>query len=215
MADADDIYQALRDARPSWSLAEATHHTPEQPVDKTNIRRWDLPTLTTIETPTVETISSSIPTPEDVTATQTNEYSFELEVASINTDDGQVDIHVGYGEINDTPPTGMTGADDYTLTISLDGTEIYAIITYDTDTLEITSRSLAFGSSVPDSTFGTLYVGIGFVDINYDPDTGKISEVNPHNRHCGDINVSFLYGAANAAPAVFTLAQFAGPQPLS
>jgi len=146
-------------------------------------------------------------------ADQTNEYSFELELDSIDTEAYTIDIHVGYGEINDTPPDGMTGADDYILTIpgAADGTEIYAVVTYNTDTLAITSRSLGFNFSVPDSTFGTLYVPIGYVDIAYAPTTGAITEVNPHNRHCGDINVAFVYGIVSAARAVFTLQQLSDP----
>jgi hypothetical protein len=153
---------------------------------------------------------------QDVSTANANEYSFELELKKIDPQAYTILIHVGYGEINDTPPSGMTGADDYVLTIpgAADGTEIYAVVTYDTDTLDITSRSLGFDFSVPDSTLGILYIPIGFVDITYGP-TGAISEVSPHNRHCGDINISFVYGAANAAPALFELVQFADPQPLS
>lgn len=143
-------------------------------------------------------------TPEE----NTNEYSFQLDVDFIDAKDYTVNIHVGYGEINDTPPDGMTGADDYILFIpgANDGTEIYAVVTYDTTTLAITSRSLAFGFSVPDSTLGTLYIPIGFVDITYD-EHGTITGADPHNRQCGDIQLGFLYGAMNGAPALFILNQ--------
>jgi hypothetical protein len=103
----------------------------------------------------------------------------------------------------------MTGADDYILTITDDGTEIWAVVTYNTTTLAITSRSLAFGPSVPDNTWGTVYVPIGFVDITRA--NGKITEVSPHNRHCGDINIEFVYGAMNGVPALFFCQELSPP----
>jgi hypothetical protein len=106
----------------------------------------------------------------------------------------------------------MTGADDYILTITDDGTEIYAIVTYDTSNLAITSRTLAFGASVPSNTYGTLYVPIGFVDIT--TSGGKITAVNPHNRQCGDINICFEYGIANGYPSLYTTVQLGNPVPL-
>jgi hypothetical protein len=162
--------------------------------------------------PAAATGDGVVPGPPSLNA---NEYSFELELDSIDTEAYTIDIHVGYGEINDTPPDGMTGADDYIFTIpgAADGTEFYAVITYDTDTLAITSRTLAFAASVPDSDLGTLNVGIGFVDISYDGD-GKITEVNPHNRYCGDINLQLSYGVFNGAPALFPVPILGIPQPL-
>lgn len=209
MPDEDPIYQRLRDTPASWEKATPLS-TSRMAIDRTNIRKWEPVTFTTVQSPTTIPPVAAVPGLTVTAATeQANEYSFELEVDSIDTDAGDVDIHIGYGEINDIPPAGMTGADDYVITISVDGTEIWAVITYDPDTLLITSRSLAFGPAVLPSTLGILNVPVGFVDINYDPMTGKIIEVNPHNRQCGDINVAFVYGAQNGARALIPLRMYA------
>jgi hypothetical protein len=220
-----DLNRILREAKAPWqqdgSGVRGSPRTISRQPDPPPGGRWPLKIEQSPETPPFPTITppaQTVDDSEEATGDQNNEYGFELEldapkgVKAIDVDAGTAKIHVGYGEINDTPPDGMTGDDDYFLTISVDGTEIWAVVTYDTSTLEITSRSLNFGASVPASTFGTLYIPIGFVDISYDPATGKIKEVNPHNRQCGDINISFVYGSANAAPALFYLSQFGDPE---
>ena len=228
MAADDDIIQKLRDARPSYQ--DGTGLRGNQPnsdlaarlsatAPRHNFQITESPPRPPFpEQPAI--VNAETP-PQGAPATNVNEYSFELEnyaspgTLAIDPDAYTVSIHVAYGEINDTPPDGMTGADDYFLTIpgANDGTEIYAVITYDTDTLAITSRTLAFAASVPDSDLGTLNVGIGFVDISYDGD-GKITEVNPHNRYCGDINLQLSYGVFNGAPALFPVPILGIPQPL-
>lgn len=207
------VNDALRAARPSWEI-EGAFHRPPPPVDRTNIKRWDDyqdRAVSKYETPDPVVTST---TQEDVPpAPPTNEYSFELQLSSIDQDAFTIDIHVGYGEINDTPPDGMSGADDFIFTIpgADDGVEIWAEVDYDTDTLDITGRTLNFGTSVPDTTFGTLYVPIGFVDISYDGITGAITEVDPHNRQCGDVNISLVFGDLNGAPALYHLREYADP----
>ncbi len=158
---------------------------------------------TDYQAPFPENVNTETTTALTPTAANLNEYSFELELDSIDSEAFTIDIHVGYGEINDTPPDGMTGADDFILTIpgAADGTEVYAIITYDTDTLDITSRTLAFDFSVPDPTFGVIYWPIGFIDITYNTD-GSIDKVNPHNRQCGDMKFEFGLIPFNGAPGI-------------
>jgi hypothetical protein len=220
MTERDKILKALRDAKAPWqSDGLGVRGTPIKhgtPLAVSPDGRYPLRVESTSFQPSFPEASNTVETAatDDSGSSNANEYSFELEVDSIdNGDTPSVDIHVGYGEINDTPPTGMTGADDYVLTISIDGTEIWAVITYDTSTLAIISRALAFGASVPASTFGTLYVGIGFVDIAFNGD-GKITEVNPHNRQCGDINFDLITGELNGAPALYPIAILSNAVPI-
>jgi len=173
LENAEELDRALREAEPPWKRDGGgirglnPRRTGTPPPTEVTGGRYPIEIKQSTETPpfpATDPVQQTTEESEEATAA-TNEYSFELELESIDNESGSVEIHVGYGEINDAPPDGMTGADDYFLTISGDGTEIYAVVTYDTDTLDITSRSLAFGSSVPDSIFGTLYVPIGFVDL--------------------------------------------------
>ncbi len=217
MAYNDDI-EALRNAKPSFLSTPNRNASglskqdrsfgpfvPSEPQSRHSQFQADFPV---VDDAVVADTSGS---------TNANEYSFELEVKQIDPRAYTIDIHVGYGEINDTPPDGMTGADDYVLTIAgaADGTEIWAVVTYDPNSLAITSRSLNFGFTVPDSTLtstiGTLYIPIGFVDINYNSRTGAITSVDPHNRQCGDINIAFIYGAVNGAAGIFFLPQYVTP----
>jgi len=86
--------------------------------------------------------------------------------------DGRLAIQ--YGEIDSVPPSGMTddGSGD-TFTIDpLDGTNgtswIYIIITFDTTTRQINSRTIGYtasGADVPANTHTTKYVVIGQVQF--------------------------------------------------
>jgi hypothetical protein len=62
---------------------------------------------------------------------------------------------LGFAE-GDTPP--------YVVTIAATG-KFWGIITIDTDTGDITSRSLNYGASMPDDTTDTFYVEIGTYDV--------------------------------------------------
>jgi hypothetical protein len=208
----DDIMRALAKAQAPWQRdgqgirgpnPTITNKQPDPPPEG----RWPIK----IESPPATESFPKDETPSvtreegDESSAETNTYSFKGTVASIDKDAGTVEVHVGYGEINEEPPDGMSGADDYFLTISVDGTEIYAVITYDPDTLEITSRSLAFASEVPESELGTLYVPLIAIDIDTDG-SGNIREVVVRNRHCGDIIFALIYGSVNGKAAIIPLA---------
>lgn len=208
MADTDKLLEALRNAQPSWTRV---------PNRNSEGYRSDVPTATPQNVKVHDRTDYQAPWPENTaTAVEstteevaTNEtYSFRVAFEEFDNDAGTITIHIADGEINDEFPDGMSGSDDYFFTYSsaLDGEEIYAIVTYDTDTLAITSRSLGHGIAVPDSTLGTLYVPIGFVDIDYDPSTGDPTDAFPHNRHCGDIRFELIFGTANGVPVVIPVA---------
>src|ERR1039458_5132413 len=132
MAADDDIIAKLREARPSYQDGRGLRGN--QPDSDMPARlpiiapRHQFQTISTTPSapfptlPAAATGDGVVPGPPSLNA---NEYSFELELDSIDTEAYTIDIHVGYGEINDTPPDGMTGADDYIFTIpgAADGTE--------------------------------------------------------------------------------------------
>lgn len=213
----EDLLALLRDTPGSW---EAGMRQPAAPANKMNEnRRWDAPRHHVTIVPSegaASAPSAGLPVTTAAVA-DSGDYSFKMALDGIDTDAYTVDIHISYGEINWEPPAGMTSANDYAITIpgSADGTEFYAVITYDPATLAVTSRSITFDWSVPDSVLGTLNIPIGTVHITYDPLTGDIAAVTPHNRQCGDIVIAFVYGSANSAPALFTLRGYDDPVPLA
>lgn len=125
----------------------------------------------------------------EATGAGTEHYSFQIVDAS---DDSGPKILIYDGQINDELPSGM-GGDNYILGAS-NGMEIWAIITYDTTTFAITSRTLGFSGG--DDTLGTLHILIGGVAIDSE------GTVKPYNAHCGDIHFTFDFGGLNGQPAV-------------
>jgi hypothetical protein len=163
------------------------------------------------QAPFPETPAAEETTTQPGTDTEFGIYSFRLEN---QTDDEGVKVLIRDGMVNGVTPTGM-GNDDYILPIALDGDNVWVEVTYDTTTLTITSASLNTGTGIPDSTLGTAFLLIGYVNWDTNPNTGGPENVIPHNTQCGDINIGFIYGALNGAPALFLLSQIDDPQALS
>lgn len=218
----DELLKRLADAQPSF-LKDG------QGIRGNPIKVLSGKTPTTskynfaITQPPPETTPFPTPSPSEAGGTQnpggaagSNVYGFQLDLDSIDQTAYTIDIHVRYGEINLEPPDGMTDADDYVFTIpgANDGEEIWAGIIFDIPTLSLTDRYLDHGLVIPNSTLvgttGTLIVPIGFIDIQYGGG-GSISVVTPRNRHCGDINIGFVYGAVNGSPGLFFLSQLDDP----
>lgn len=147
---------------------------------------------------------AAIPPPQSVAAAG-NRYGFRCTDAS---DEFGPKIVILDGDINGELPDGM-GADNYTLSVSTDGW-IWAVISYDTTTFEITSRSLDFGADVPVNTFGTLYATVAFFAV-IDPGGGGQLFTIPTNRHCGDINVSIRRVILNGTQYVEGFSTFGEP----
>lgn len=136
-------------------------------------------------------------------SSSTTHFSFELEDDSSPT---VPSVIIKDGEINGETPIGM-GTDEYNLTGLYDGCFINCIITYDSDTLEITSTTFAVAADVPDSSLGVLYIEIGRVYFDYNVE-GHVVNFTAVNTQCGDINFQFVYGALNGQPAVLPVAVY-------
>lgn len=168
-------------------------------------------------------------------STVTNIYSFQMDDATnttVKTSDGKpltpgakVLIHDGEVSANGSDgvvPSGM-GNDDFILNIAADGDDVWVEVTYDPTTLTISSATVNTGTGIPNSTLGNAYLLLGYVTFKQDAKgntifnktTGLPVGTDPHNTQCGDINIAFMYGAFNAAPALFLLSQIDAPQPLS
>jgi hypothetical protein len=115
------------------------------------------------------------------------------------------------GKINGEFPSGM-GFGDYILWMSTSYMDIWAGITFDTDTLEITSRWLDSGTfptvPVPEEEFGTTYFYLGFAYV----EDGQTSHVL--NTYAGDINFELIYGAFNSMPALLCVQTFSPWMPV-
>lgn len=210
-----DLEKLMKDSQPSWLKDGKGIRGDQEVIQEYQLSRARPATVTRThnQIPFPEPENTAV-TQQNIAAAGNDRYSFQLRLDAKEA--ATVDILVTDGEINNEFPTGMTGADDYVLTLSVDGTEIWAVVTYEEEisgsahTLEITSRSLDFGAAVPDSIFGTLYIPIGYVDWELDGD-GNISNVFPHNRQCGDINIGFTVGNHNGVPAVIPVRLYDDP----
>jgi hypothetical protein len=207
-----EIKKRLLAARPSWESAQITT-SQTSAIDRSNIRKWETVSHETIqeEAPaqvTQEAVSGSI-----AAAVADLQFGFRLEFVQVN-DDGSIRVHIHYGEINLEPPEGMDTGDDFFFDVVVQGTEIWAQITYDGSTLVIDGRTLEFGPSLPDPLHtysnvdgGVVIVPLGFVDWAFDTD-GNPTDIQTHNRWCGDINLQLVLGSHNGKGAI--LADYAG-----
>jgi hypothetical protein len=123
-------------------------------------------------------------------------YSFQLENASEGDD---AKVRIMDGEVNGEVPDGM-GTDDYVIDTH-DGGKVTLIITYDNNTLEITSKTFAVYDEIPDAELGVFYIEIGATFVDHD-ESGHIKEFTTVNTQCGDINFNMIYGAFNGNPAI-------------
>jgi hypothetical protein len=93
---------------------------------------------------------------------QTTTYPFRLSNTSIVDGAGIVNrVLVQYGEIDGTPPTGMSLGDDYLLN-PLAAAFIYLIVEFDGNGI-IVSRAISHGEEVPDNTDSMKYIILGNV----------------------------------------------------
>lgn len=134
--------------------------------------------------------------------------SFQLINASTTAGNPPVTTYkvlVQDGKINGTFPTGM-GFGNYILPITTPSNAIiYAGITFNPDTLAITSRFLGVStaalfpeSRVEDITHGFLYWQIGFTYL-------AASVFTIWQTKLGDINFEFTYGSFNNKPALLPI----------
>ncbi len=136
------------------------------------------------------------------------DFTFRLESQGTLPDDAfTADILIHDGEVNGETPIGM-GTDEYSLSVNFDGAFINLIITYDTTLLTITSMTFAVESDVADPELGTFRIEIGRVYLDYDEDTGHISNINCLNTQCGDINFQLIYGSFSGAPGIIPIATY-------
>jgi hypothetical protein len=120
-----------------------------------------------------------------------------------NPDDGFQGLVVA-GKVNGEFPDGMSLDTDYILSLEEEAwQEILLIVTYDPDTLEITSRTLDVSDDPDDSSDGTLIVAIADIYITYDG-AGK-PVVTIDQKIVGDLDFSLIYGALNGAPALYAV----------
>lgn len=142
--------------------------------------------------------------PQAPTQQQPPEISFAFKRQSgVDEDDNPVlQVLIKDGKINGEFPDGM-GFGEYALTIPDGAGDIWAGVTFDPDTLEITSRFLDSGTFPEPPDFGTFYIYLGFAFL----DGGGKFQV--HNTYVGDINFELVYGAFNGQPAILPVQVFA------
>lgn len=137
------------------------------------------------------------------------DFSFMMEGAKDPDDDFGAVVTIHDGEVNGEVPTGM-GTDDFFLNVNFDGAFINLIVTYNTTDLSITSLTFAVESDVADPTLGTFRVEIGRVFLDFDSNTGKVTNVSTVNTQCGDINFQLIFGSLNGQPSIIPIAVYAG-----
>lgn len=106
------------------------------------------------------------PPPEDPAVTGDPFHGVDVSVGGSNL------IRVIYGTISGEPPSGMSEGDDPPYTLTASGTKsVYAIVTINTSTGAITSRSLGHATSVPSDSDSTFF----FELFSYTVSGGTIS----------------------------------------
>jgi len=123
-------------------------------------------------------------------------------------------VRVVQGKINGEFPDGMGFDDDPTTQFKLDITDdttIVAQVTFDPDTLGITSRTV-FESDDPDDSeitedLGTLNFEIGYAQIEFDAESNP-TVVDTQNNFVGNMMFELVYGALNGRPALIPVATY-------
>ncbi len=131
--------------------------------------------------------------------------SLPFQVKDVSADDG-LKVQVTDGKINGEFPAGM-GFGNYILDVAEESfQEVYAIVTFDSETLDISSRTLGVSNSPPDSEDGTAIIPIADLQVTYDGDGNPILAIE--QIEVGDINFDFLYGQVNGQPSLFLLKSY-------
>lgn len=120
-----------------------------------------------------------------------NDYSFKMLDASSTDAGGTTHFRVLILDgdvINESDgsrhtPAGM-GNDDYVLSVSDDGDEIWLVIPHDNDFNVVDPVSINTGITTPEDTDLISYVTIGQVFIDFDDTPPRLT---PHNTVCGDL----------------------------
>lgn len=217
VAEHDRIMEKVRAAKPSWQTdgmglrgdAPLNNFASRAPVDyggggpqvseesKRSIPRPAFPVLT-----------PQVPTQVAPDAASTVSLAFLLTPAT-DPATGALSVTVTDGLINDVYPSGM-GYGGYTLAVVEEPyQQVYAVVLYDEDTLEITSRTLGISDSPPTSESGSLVIPIGYLTVTYDGGGKPI--LTATNQTVGNIKFQFIYGSYNAAPALFPVLVAANP----
>jgi hypothetical protein len=109
------------------------------------------------------------------------------------TENDQARIRVTYGEINGTPPAGMVqpsagNPEGGFILSSPDTGFIFAVVTFNETTREITSRTISFGDEIPDDEPELVHFLIGEIEkipgVGDNPDTYRVL----HQAQAGHIN---------------------------
>lgn len=140
---------------------------------------------------------------------KTTPLPFAVIDATVVNPDNTVNLKVQVvdGKVNDEYPTGM-GFGDFILDLVEETfQEVYLYITFDSLTLDITSRTIDVSDTPPDSsvtaTVGTLILPLADITISYTtgpPSLPYVSDI--HQIEIGDIIFQLVYGALNGAPAL-------------
>lgn len=220
----NDYEKLLRDTQAPWQNDGFGVRGPIEPkgapdIDVVNYRNPDIGVL---RPPVTNPVFPDLPALPGVSAgavADVNTYSFKMIDASNDPKNPHfkdkpkppviliIDGSVSDSSGNPQFPSGM-GNDDFYLQVGGDGYVVWCEITYDTSTLLITSANINQGSSIPASTLGDTFIKLGDITIESN------GTVTPHNTQCGDINLAFIYGALNGAPALYLLSQMDVPQAL-
>lgn len=198
----DDVLRYLREAKPSFLRDGFGLRGPHSP----NIKRQTDFSQGAVNR---QQIQNQFP-PDDATET-TQGASAEsvpkitficIDVSTSEDDVTTYKVHVADGEINGVLPVGM-GNEDFVLTLA-DPTDafVYAYVTFNPETLAITSRTVA-ASSVDDVPESRVDEGGGFlVYILAEAFKDDNDQFQVINRRLGDINFELVYGSMNGFPAL-------------
>lgn len=203
MTLAEKLVQAMRESQPDWRVDGGVRGKQETVVQRSAV--LDFASAKITERATQGEIPAFKPTPLPDRAAQSSASALKLPFAlTLKKSGGVVKVKVRDGYVNGVFPTGM-GSDNYELTITNPADAIiYAIMTYNPDTLAVLSTDLGVSTAADfpaseivttPAPLATVVVQIGFVYVQDDKPVVL-------NSIAGDINYALIYGARNGAPAM-------------